>query len=197
MKILALESNRSRPTREWVAGTRLTRNFTPVLDNEAGLAMSKVLGSLSLPAREERQAEIRRENRKCSSAIRNAKSHYGRAGQLDHYDRCVKKYRDLSQRRGLRIGKKRASTPGRGERLENFLTPTDNLRKRGPVYTNYLCGSYDTRARLKIDFKKARWRQTFSTSANRAIARASNHSTGHDDDDGFSGSDSSEYETPI
>ena len=65
--------------------------------------MSKVLGSLSLPARTLEQEEIRRENRKCATAILNARSHYGRRDQLKYYDNATKKYRALCQRKGLRV----------------------------------------------------------------------------------------------
>ena len=65
--------------------------------------MAKAMGSLSLPARTLKQAEIKRENRKCATAILNARSYYARRGQLDYYENATKKYRALSQRKGLRV----------------------------------------------------------------------------------------------
>lgn len=192
-RVYALESNRSRPTREWTPGTRLTRNLVPVLDNEAGLAMSKVLGSLSLPARTLEQEEIRRENRKCATAILNARSYYNRRDQLKFYDNATKKYRALCQRKGLRVGLAPENTQRRpGTSLNNFLTPSSSLGARGDAYAKYLCGGYDTRSDYKLDFKHSGWSLRNSTPAKRAMARADNYR--NDSDDGYSASESSDGE---
>jgi len=169
----------------------LTRNLVPVLDNEAGLAMSKALGSLSLPARTLEREEIKRENRKCATAILNARSYYGRRDQLKYHAKATKKYRALCQRKGLRIGlapedkKRRPDTS-----LNNFLSPSSSLGARGDAYAKYLCGGYDTRADYKLDFKRSQWHLMNSTPVKRATARANNYR--NDSDDGYSASESSD-----